>query len=167
MGTSDWVKDLRALAVARKNSGQSWISEFQQVRAAGRAEHAEASRAVSRLLFVDDCTMFLWFAEHGVHSPVVRMSDLGIVDRLATNAEEITTRLEAAEVSERANILAEYGLQSSATISQRKLDSIRAASDEIGSNLVADVWYCSGIEVRQKFTADAADALQRFLAACR
>lgn len=167
MGTSEWVKDLQALAAARKKSGQSWIKEAQQLREAVAAQGAEKSRVNARLSFLDDCQMFAYLAEHGVHPQVARMSDLGIVQRLADNIAEIMMRLEAVGVPERTKILAEYGLQDSVAIDRPRLTSMRLAAEEIGTNLSAAVWYCSGRDERERYSENAEVALNEFLGACR
>jgi hypothetical protein len=64
MAISDWVKDLKALAAARRESGEPWLKDFQELMAAGRAN--DAARA--QLSFADDCEFFKDYAERGVDS---------------------------------------------------------------------------------------------------
>ena len=164
MAMSDWVKDLRALAAARRDRGQPWLKDFQELMAAGRANDA----ASNRLSFADDCELFKSYAERGVDSKVeATSSELGLVARITNTVAEIMERLEVADPSARTSVLVEYGLRTSAEIDQPRLKRMRAATDELRSKLNPAVWYISPQDERQRYATEARAALQRFLAACQ
>ena len=164
MALSDWAKDLKALAAARRDSGQPWLKDFLGLMAARKANDA----ARSRLSFAAECEVFKYYAEQGVEARLEpSFHELGMVARIMDTVAEIMERMEVADPSARPSVLAEYGLQTSAVIDLPMLQRMRAAAEELRPNLNPAVWYCSPQEERQRYATDAGVALQRFLAACR
>jgi len=175
MGISEWIRDLQSLASERRGSDQRWYEQSQELKAAV-AELEAAERSTSRKAsFYDRCQQLVSMAqgmpaetpEGGMFADLFRGKQvLDVVDPLFDDAREITNRLALASSSLGVEILAEYGLRSSASIDQPRLAKMSKAIDDFCGRadrlMPVSTW-----EDCRIYAADAAKALERFLHACR
>lgn len=161
MATSNWLKDLEALAAARKDSGTGWLRDFQELMAADRLNREAEAKAS----FASDCGTFIFYVEQGVPSKIA-LSDLRYIARLRDDVDEIMRRLEEAESPARPQILKGYGLRPPDEVGPQALARMRAAAEELRENLRPEFWCITLQESRQMYGDKAVAALRRFLAEC-